>query len=130
MSPLDHVQMPRERYHALRRALRRAHLDNANAICACEFADSPSWAMREEAKRGEARIRGIAMQIPTSRDPLGFAVMHENWQRRRGHVLVRVRTRRAVALQAKRAAMVRAPGENLLDFIDRKCGFVPDRVAA
>jgi hypothetical protein len=118
--------MNRATYTALSHALRQAHHDCAGAICAAEFADSPSWAMREEAKRGAYRIQGIRMQLPVPRDPLGFAVMHDNWRIRRSHVLSRVRGRREEALKARRAAMVRAPGESLLDFIDRKCGFVKD----
>lgn len=118
--------MNRATYAALAHALRQAHHDCASAICAAEFADSPSWAMREEAKRGAYRIQAIRQQLPVPRDPLGFRVMHENWNRRRSHVNARVRGRREAALKARRAAMVRAPGEPLLAFVDRKCGFVRD----
>lgn len=118
--------MKRVTYYALAHALRQARHDGSADVCAAEFADSPGWAMREEARRAASRIQSVARQLPVSRDPLGFAVMHENWRRRRGHVFARVRQRRAEALQRKRAAMVREPGEGLLEYIDRKCGFVRD----
>lgn len=122
----SHVQLTREQYRRRAHALRQARHDCAADVVAAEYADSPSWAMREAAARGSHAIWHARQQLPVPRDPLGFAVMHENWRIRRSHVLARVRARRAQALKAQRAAMVREPGEGLMDFVSRKCGLVRD----
>jgi hypothetical protein len=126
MDPSSHSQLTRVQYRACAHALRKARHDCAAEVVAAEYADSPSWAMREAANRGSHAIWHARKQLPVPRDPLGFAVMHENWQRRRSHVLARVRARRAEALKLQRAAMVREPGETLMDFVSRKCGLVRD----
>lgn len=122
----SHVQLTRAQYNARARAVRQARWDNAAEIAAAEYADSPSWAMRETAARGAQAIGHALRQLPVPRDPLGFHVMHANWRIRRSHVLARVHARRVEARKAERAAMVREPGESLLDFVCRKTGFVRD----
>ncbi|UGB46962.1 hypothetical protein LQ772_06635 [Frateuria edaphi] len=121
-----HTQLSRAQYRALAHALRQARWNCAADVVAAEYSDSPSWAMGEAAARGSRAIWEARQQLPVPRDPLGFAVMHENWRIRRSHVLARVRARRAEALKAERAAMVREPGESLMDFVSRKCGLVRD----
>lgn len=83
--------------------------------CGCD--ENAAAAERYDLMR--AKHQELLRSMPLPRDPLGFAVMHQHWQRRRAQVRSRV-------LQRQRAAMVREPGEGLMDFISRKCGFVRD----
>ena len=116
--------MTRTDYYAARRAIRVHHVASRIEMKACELADSPMWAAGEESQRQASRLAWLQAALPQPKKTEIAALLH--FQRvRRAVVNKRIRERKAAALQAERAQMTRMPGEPLLDFIDRKCGFAP-----
>ncbi len=81
------------------------------------------YADEYKAKRARHWDLHCLIESAKTRDPNGWRILRENQLRRRSHVMARITHR-------KREAMVRAPGETLIDYVSRKTGFVPDRWAA
>lgn len=116
--------MTRHEYRALRSAIRAHRTSAAISIKACEYADSPMWAAREESQRQASRLVWLQAALPQPKKTEIAALLHFQCVRR-AVVNKRIRERKAAALQAERAQMTRMPTESLLDFVDRKCGFAP-----
>lgn len=116
---MSHVQLTRQQWHAMRRELHK--LNEWLAINRRPFTcgSDPGSIGAERYDRVRNRRDHLVWSMPVPRDPNGFGVMAQNWNRRRGHVLHRIQLR-------KRAAMVREPGEPLIDFVCRNTGFVRD----
>ncbi|MDE2469741.1 MAG: hypothetical protein KGL35_13635 [Bradyrhizobium sp.] len=113
--------MNRVQWHAARRE--RKELADWLAINRkpLSFGCDPNAAAADSWQRKHNRWWELHCLIKSAgtRDPNGWRILRENQGRRRSHVRARIQ-------QRKRDAMVRAPGESLFDFVDRKCGFVRD----
>ena len=87
--------MTRADYLALRAAMRMAQHVLASNIRHDEMADSRLMvqidAQAEMVVRLRRQINELRMQMPVSRDPLGFRVMVQNWGSRRGNTLSQAR---------------------------------------
>lgn len=113
--------MNRADWHAARRERKEladwlvTHRKPSTTGCDCNAVAADAW------NRKHAHWWQLHCLIESSRtrDPNGWRILRENHARRRSHVLARI-------AQRKRDAMVRAVGEPLLAFVDRKCGFVRD----
>lgn len=113
--------MTRTDWHNARRERRRL----ADWL-ACHTHPGDTWSTYADLyRRNHATYWDLHCLIESAktRDPNGWRILRENQCRRRSHVKARITHR-------KREAMVREPGETLIDYVSRKTGFVPDRWAA
>lgn len=117
--------MTRTDYYAARRAIRVHHVASRIEMKACELADSPMWAAREEGYRQRARHEMLIARLPKSK-PCAVAALLAFQSLRRALVNKQIAARKSAERQAERDRMTRMPGECVLDFIDRKCGYVRD----
>ncbi|MGA0588886.1 hypothetical protein ACO2Q2_17455 [Dyella sp. KRB-257] len=113
--------MNRAQWHAARRERKEladwlvTHRAPSTTGCDCNAASYDLWRQ----KHGRWWQLQCLIESAGTRDPNGWRILRENQARRRAHVRARI-------TQRKRDEMVRRPGEPLLDFIDRKCGFARD----
>lgn len=126
---LRHAPLTRRQYYALRRAIRMHPTIARLAIRACDYADSPMWAAREESYRQAANLVALKSRLPVARET-PMAALLKFQSARRDAVLIRVHERKHAAARAARNALVREPGESLPAYVARKCGFVEVRGAA
>ncbi len=113
--------MNRAQWHAARRERKEladwlvTHRKPSTTGCDCNAAAAEAW----DRKRARWWDLHCLIESAKTRDPNGWRILRENQARRRAHVRARI-------TQRKRDAMVREPGESLLHFIDRSCGFRRD----